>query len=120
MEVPAGFKDPKRPNLVCKLLKALYGLKQAPRQWYAKLSTFLCDELSFISCPYEPCLYYKHYRDIVLIIAVYVDDLLIAGNNIPAMQTVKVELSKRFEMKDLGEASEFLGLQITRDRVKCT
>jgi hypothetical protein len=34
MEVPAGFRDPNRSNLVCKLRKALYGLKQAPRQWY--------------------------------------------------------------------------------------
>ena len=37
MEVPAGFRDPNRPNLVCRLLKALYVLKQAPRQWYAKI-----------------------------------------------------------------------------------
>ena len=41
MEVPAGFRDPNRPNLVCRLLKALYGLKQAPRQWYAKMHRFV-------------------------------------------------------------------------------
>ena len=36
MEMPAGYRDPNPPNVVCRLLKALYGLKQAPRQWYAK------------------------------------------------------------------------------------
>ena len=120
MEVPAGFRDPNRPNLVCKLLKALYGLKQAPRQWYAKLHNFLVDVLGFQSCPYEPCLYVKHYGSSLLLIAVYVDDLLIASNDISSMKQVKLEFCKHFKMKDLGEAKEFLGLRITRDLTKGT
>eukprot|EP00171_Calliarthron_tuberculosum_P002755 IDg2755t1 len=60
MEVPAGFKDPARPNIVCKLQKALYGLKQAPRQWYAKINDFLLNNLKLTCCPQEPCLYYKN------------------------------------------------------------
>lgn len=54
------------------------------------------------------------------LIALYVDDLLIAGNNVPEMQRVKAEFSKRFKMKDLGDATEFLGLRIARDRNKRT
>ena len=118
MEVPAGFRDPNRPNLVCKLLKALYGLKQAPRQWYAKINTFLCDELKFTSCPYEPCLYYKHDERSMMLIALYVDDLLIAGNDLVALQRVKADFARQFKMKDLGEAAEFLGMRIVRDRSK--
>ena len=116
MEVPAGMRDPNRPNLVCKLLKALYGLKQAPRQWYAKIHKFLVDELGFKSCSYEPCLYIKHEGNSIMFIALYVDDLLIAGNDLAAILSVKDEFKKRFKMKDLGEASEFLGMQIKRDR----
>ncbi len=48
MEVPAGFKDPSRPNLVSKLLKALYGLKQAPRLWHAKIDAFLIGEIQTV------------------------------------------------------------------------
>lgn len=68
MEVPAGFRYPKRPNVVCKLRKALYGLKQAPRQWYAKIHSFLTTNLLFTSCPHEPCLYYKHSHSSIILI----------------------------------------------------
>ncbi len=67
MEVPGGFKDPSRPNLVCKLLKALYGLKQAPRLWHAKIDAFLIGELEFISSPNDPCLYVKHTAKALMI-----------------------------------------------------
>ena len=116
MEVPAGLKDPNRPSLVCKLQKALYGLKQAPRQWYAKINSFLVDSLRFTSSPYEPCLYYKHSADSITLIVLYVDDLLIAGNDRSVVDQVKDEFKDRFKMKDLGVASEFLGIQIYRDR----
>jgi len=117
MEVPAGFKDPKRPNLVCKLLKALYGLKQAPRMWNAKIHSFLVDNLGFFSSPHEPCVYIKRQHGIVvMIILLYVDDILIAGMSRINMDKVKAEFKARFKMKDLGPASEFLGIEIIRDR----
>ena len=127
MEVPAaGFHDPNRPNLVWRLLKALYGLKQAPRQWYAKIhrspkSTFT-NALNFISSAYEPCLYvfYDGHLLLLLIIILYVDDLLIAGNSRKEICRVKGEVMKVFKMKDLGEVKEFLGIEIIRNRVSRT
>ena len=110
MEVPAGFRDPNRPNLVCRLLKALYGLKQAPRQWYAKIHRFLTNVLNFISSSaYEPCLYVFYDGHLLLIIILYVDDLLIAGNSRKEISRVKGELMKVFKMKDLVDVKEFLG-----------
>lgn len=120
MEVPAGFRDPHRPNLVCRLLKALYGLKQAPRRWYAKIHEFLTKVLKFENCPYELCLYTFRQGPVFLCIILYVDDLLIAGNNGAESLRVKKELSSHFKMKNLGTAKEFLGIQITRDRAKRT
>jgi len=120
MDVPAGFKDPKRPNLVCKLLKALYGLKQAPRMWNAKIDGFLVEGLGFFSSPNEPCVYIKRVRgNVVMIIVLYVDDILIAGNCRSSIDKVKAEFKARFKMKDLGNASEFLGIEIMRDRNLC-
>ena len=72
MEVPAGFRNPNRPNLACRLLKAVYGLKQAPRQWYAKIHLFLTKVLNFISSAYEPCLYVFYNDHLLLIIILYV------------------------------------------------
>ena len=120
MEVPAGFRDPNRPNLVCRLLKALYGLKQAPRQWYAKIHRFLTGILKFISSAYEPCLYIFSTGHILLIIVLYVDDLLIAGNDRKEILRVKKELMKVFKMKDLGVVQEFLGIEVTRNRANRT
>ncbi len=92
MEVPDGFKDPSHPNLVCQLLKELYGLKQAPRLWHAKINAFLIGVLEFISSPNDPCLYVKHTPKPLMIIALYVDDLLIAGNDTAAILWIKGEL----------------------------
>ena len=54
----------------------------------------------------------------MVIIAIYVDDFLIAGNNPDSIKWLKSELGSRFDMKDLGEAKKCLGLEISRDRSK--
>ena len=118
MEVPEGLRDPNNPDLVCLLLKALYGLKQAPRQWYAKIHHFLTTVLHFKSCPHEPCLYTLHSGTTFIIIILYVDDLLIAGNSPTMIKSIKLKLMSSFKMKDLGPVSEFLGIQFYRDRSK--
>ena len=116
MEQPEGCRDPSKPDYVCKLRKALYGLKQAPRRWNAKIDDFLTVKLKFRACPSDPCIYTKYENDQIVIIALYVDDLLLAGNDLSAIAWIKGELSRRFEMKDLGEARIILGLEIIRDR----
>lgn len=60
------------------------------------------------------CVYYKFENRICTIICHYVDDLLMFGSNIQAVNDVKSLLCNKFDMKDLGKASEILGLKITR------
>ena len=119
MEMPAGFSDTSNNGQVCLLHKALYGLKQAPRQWYAKINAFLVEDLEFTSCSYEPCLYLRRNQHSIMLIVLYVDDLLIAGNNRVIVNEVKTQFSRRYKMKDLGPAQEFLGITITRNRARC-
>ncbi len=116
MRIPEGLSSPDNAGKVCKLRKSLYGLKQSPRQWYAKMHEFLVNELQFVSSPNDPCLYTQHKDSNILIIALYVDDLLIAGNSKSDIETIKKELSNKFEMKDLGNAKIMLGIEIRRDR----
>ncbi len=116
MTVPDGFKNPSNSNQVCKLQKSLYGLKQSPRQWYAKMHSYLVEELGFQSSKNDPCLYVNHDSASLLLIGLYVDDLLIAGSNKKKIHQIKKELTSRFEMKDLGAARVMLGIEITRDR----
>ena len=118
MEQPEGFIDSKHPDHVCKLQKALYGLKQAPRQWHAKIDDFLISQLDFQSSPYDPCFYVRYRDDSMIIIALYVDDILLASSSRDMLDELKAEFSKRFEMKDCGRVRVCLGLEIARNTSK--
>ncbi len=118
MEIPQELKTTKNSDQVCKLRKAVYGLKQAPRQWYAKIHEYLVRDLGFTSSLNDPCLYTQHQSSSLTIIALYVDDLLVAGNDKEKIRKLKSDLSEIFEMKDLGPLSVMLGIKISRDRVK--
>ena len=64
----------------------------------------------------EPCVYKKVSGSAIVFLVLYVDDILLIGNDIPTLQSVKSWLGKCFSMKDLGEAAYILGIKIYRDR----
>ena len=113
MEQPEGFTDSGAPTKVCKLRKALYGLKQASRVWNQKLDAEL-KRSGLKRSAYDTCVYYKLEGNTVLIVAVYVDDLLVFSNNQQWVNKLKKDLMTRFRMKDLGMASKVLGMRVTR------
>ncbi|GJR58873.1 retrotransposon protein, putative, ty1-copia subclass [Tanacetum coccineum] len=115
MEQPEGFVNPKYPNRVCKLKRSIYGLKQASRQWNKRFDDEI-KKFGFTQNRDEPCVYLKASGSNVTFLILYVDDILIMGNNIPMLQDVKSYLGKCFAMKDLGEAAYILGIKIYRDR----
>ncbi|KAM6514095.1 hypothetical protein FALCPG4_18898 [Fusarium falciforme] len=109
VEQPEGFND--GSGKVCKLLRALYGLKQAPRVWYETLSTFL-EILGFKPLLSDMGIFVKGHT----FIAVYVDDLLIAGPSKDEIVAVKQALCNKFKMTDLGPCKYYLGMSLRRDR----
>lgn len=109
---PEGFTE---SNKICRLKKSLYGLKQASRVWNLKLDENL-KKYGLIQSKTDPCIYYKFSETLILIIAVYVDDMVIFCNSIAAKTHLKEHLMSQFKMKDIGEARYVLGMQITRDR----
>ncbi|GJW65959.1 retrotransposon protein, putative, ty1-copia subclass [Tanacetum coccineum] len=117
MEQPQGFVDPKYPNHVCKLKRSIYGLKQASRQWNKRFDDEI-KKFGFTQNRDEPCVYIKASGSYIAILILYVDDILLMGNNIPMLQDVKSYLGKCFAMKDLGDAAYILGIKIYRDRSK--
>nr|GEW37146.1 hypothetical protein [Tanacetum cinerariifolium] len=117
VEHPKGFVNPKYPNLVCKLKRSIYGLKQASRQWNKRFVDEI-KKFSFTQNPDESCVYLKTSGSYIAILIIYVDDILLMGNNISMLQDVKSYLGRSFAMKDLGEATYILGIKIYRDRSK--
>ncbi|GJU63091.1 retrotransposon protein, putative, ty1-copia subclass [Tanacetum coccineum] len=115
MEQPKGFVNPKYPNRVCKLKRSIYRLKQASRQWNKRFDDEI-KKFGFTQNRDEPCVYLKSSGSNVTLLILYVDDILIMGNNIPMLQDVKSYLGRCFAMKDLGEAAYILGIKIYRDR----
>ncbi|KAJ4736375.1 Transposon Ty1-NL2 Gag-Pol polyprotein [Rhynchospora pubera] len=119
MVQPEGFEIRGKEGLVCKLKKSLYGLKQAPRQWYKKFDKFMCDH-AFKRSGMDHCCYFRYFGTSFVILLLYVDDMLIARNSMKEINNLKQELAKEFEMKDLGPASQILGMRISRDRAAGT
>ncbi|GKC65837.1 retrotransposon protein, putative, ty1-copia subclass, partial [Tanacetum coccineum] len=115
MVQPEGFVNPKHPGRVCKLQRSIYGLKQASRSWNKRFDEEI-KRYGFTQNPNEPCVYKKASGSIIVFLILYVDDILLMGNNIPMLQDVKSWLGKCFAMKDLGEAAYILGIKIYRDR----
>ncbi|KAK8685913.1 hypothetical protein V6N13_124945 [Hibiscus sabdariffa] len=115
MTQPEGFVTPEDARKVCKLQRSIYGLKQASRSWNLRFNEAI-QEFGFIRNEDEPCVYKKFSGSIVSFLVLYVDDILIIGNDIPTLQSIKTWLSSYFSMKDLGEAAYILGVKIYRDR----
>ncbi|PKU66151.1 Retrovirus-related Pol polyprotein from transposon TNT 1-94 [Dendrobium catenatum] len=97
------------PNHVCKLNKALYGLKQSPRQWFATLTGFLHTQ-GFRTSHSDPSLMICQQTNIQIYFLIYVDDLIVTGNNKAAVQTLLNNLHNRFNTRYLGQLSQFLGI----------
>ncbi|XP_019085497.1 PREDICTED: uncharacterized protein LOC109126417 [Camelina sativa] len=100
--------------MVYKLNKALYGLRQAPRAWNHKLNQIL-KELNFVRCAKEPALYRRQDKEQLLIVAVYVDDLLVTGSSLSLVQEFKQGMSSKFEMSDLGRLTYYLGIEVLQE-----
>lgn len=111
---PEGFVVSGNEHKVYRLNKALYGLRQAPRAWNVRLDKTL-KELGFVRCPQEQAVYKLQRTEAVLIVGVYVDDLIVTGSSEKQIEVFKQQMSKAFEMSDLGKLSYYLGIEVSQD-----
>lgn len=110
VEIPPG-RDSFNKQKVCRLKKSLYGLKQAPRAWNIMLVKFL-SEFGLTQLSSDVCVFTNKQ----LIVAIYVDDIIIAGKNLKEIIEFKTKISKRFKTKDLGEANYVLKIKVEQIR----
>ncbi|PWA85644.1 reverse transcriptase, RNA-dependent DNA polymerase, Gag-polypeptide of LTR copia-type [Artemisia annua] len=115
MALPQGYKNTANiPSPVCKLQKSLYGLKQANRQWFTKLTTFLT--IHGFTQNYADTSLLNHNKGTdFLALVIYVDDILLTGNNPTLIKHFKQQLDLTFSIKDLGSLNYYLGLEFLRN-----
>ena len=101
MDQPDGFKVKGQEQKVCKLLKSIYGLKQASRSWNIRFDETI-KTYGFEQNIDEPCVYKLINGRCVVFLVLYVDDILLIGNDVKVLSDVKKWLSEQFQMKDLG------------------
>ena len=111
MKQPEGFVVKGKEEKVCKLKKSIYGLKQSPRCWNVTLHSRLT-EIGFTQSKSDPCIY--HANDGKEILAVYVDDIIIAAKDGKRMEKIKQAIAEKFSVKDMGKLKYFLGVSVNQ------
>lgn len=111
---PEGFAVKGRESEVYRLHKSLYGLKQASRTWNQKFDDFLT-KFGLTASQADPCVYYLRDGPNITIVAIWVDDGLVASSKKELLSDIIQYLKIHFEIT-FGPADVFVGLLITRDR----
>ncbi|WVZ16857.1 hypothetical protein V8G54_009839 [Vigna mungo] len=109
-----GFVDSTKPEHVCKLSKAIYGLKQAPRAWFDSLKNALLS-WGFKNTKSDSSLFTLRGTYHITFLLIYVDDIIVAGNNTKFLESFIKQLNVVFSLKDLGPLHYFLGIEVQRD-----
>ncbi|XP_035838498.1 uncharacterized protein LOC110908724 isoform X1 [Helianthus annuus] len=115
MEAPPGFSGSFKEREVCRLKKSLYGLKQSPRAWFGKF-TLAMKEYGYHQSNADHTLFLKRRNGLVTCLIIYVDDMIITGNDVEEIAQLKENLFSKFEMKDLGNLKYFLGIEVLRSK----
>lgn len=112
VEIPEGYRKQEWRNKVWLMNKSLYGFKQSPKIWQDDVEEFLISA-GFIKCLVDHCIYIRadSAKETFTAIYVHVDDLAITGNDI---ESFKLEISRKWEMEDLGLARVVVGIEVSR------
>ena len=114
MDLPPGCMIPKvHCWKVCKLKKSLYGLKQSLRAWLGRFTKFM-KSFGYHQSNSDHTLFLKKQHGKITALIVYVDDMVVIGNDPDERKALQSYLSSEFEMKDLGHLKYFLRIEVSR------
>ncbi|KAK1431416.1 hypothetical protein QVD17_07875 [Tagetes erecta] len=113
MEAPPGFQNDFKSEEVCRLKKSLYGLKQSPRAWFGRF-TIAMKKYGYHQSNSDHTLFIKRRNGLVTCLIIYVDDMILTGDDKQEMIQLKKNLFAEFEMKDLGRLKYFLKVEVLR------
>ncbi|CAN0871895.1 Retrovirus-related Pol polyprotein from transposon TNT 1-94 [Linum grandiflorum] len=112
MECPDGYTKGGK-DMICKLRRSLYGLKQAPRAWFEKFHGTIL-QAGFVQSHTDPSMFIRQSIQGITVLLLYVDDMIVTGGDSEGIKELTESLRIAFNLKELGDASYFLGLEISR------
>jgi len=110
MQPPPRYSVPE--GMVCRLRRSLYGLKQAPRVWFQCFASVVT-AAGFSASTHDPALFVHTSSRGRTLLLLYVDDMIITGDDPQFIAFVKARLSEQFLMSDLGPLRYFLGIKVS-------
>jgi hypothetical protein len=110
MRPPPGYSVPE--GMVCHLRRSLYGLKQTPHAWF-QCFVSVVTAAGFSASTHDPTLFVHVSPRGRTLLLLYVDDMIITGDDTEYIAFVKARLSDQFLMSDLGPLRYFLGIEIS-------
>ncbi|XP_072062323.1 uncharacterized protein [Arachis hypogaea] len=114
MDLPPRCMIPENyTQKVCILKKSLYGLKQSPRAWFGRFTKSM-KAFGYNQSNTDHTLFLKKQHGKITALIVYVDDMVVTGNDPEERKALQSYLFKEFEMKDLGPLKFFLGIEVSR------
>ena len=117
MDLPPGcMATEQQCHKVCRLKKSLYGLKQSPRAWFGRFTKAM-KAFGYSQSNSDHTLFLKKQQGKITALIVYVDDMVVTGNDSEERKALQEYLSREFEMKDLGPLKYFLGIEVSRSKM---
>ncbi|KAL5568221.1 hypothetical protein UlMin_024796 [Ulmus minor] len=101
--------------MVCKLKKALYGLKQSLRAWFGRFTKSM-KNFGYKQSNSDHTLFLKHRKGKITALIIYVDDMVVTGDDHDEIDCLQRHLTSEFEMKQLGDLKYFLGIEVARSK----
>nr|CAA36616.1 unnamed protein product [Solanum tuberosum] len=115
MDPPPGFEG-KYKSKICRLRRSLYGLKQSPRAWFERFTQFVKRQ-GYVQGQADHTMFTRHSLEgKTTVLIVYVDDIILTGDDVVEIKNLKERLASEFEIKDLGPLKYFLGMEVARSK----
>lgn len=113
--LPGVSKEEFQKRYLCELKRSIYGLRVSPKNWYTRFSATM-KRLRFAMYPLQSSIFIWREKHKMAILLVYVDDILLASNDLTKIEEVERQLIKEYKLSSMGEPKMFLGIEIERDR----